>query len=510
MRIQIMQRRQAEDLMQGDFLQTTAPFWALAAAGVIVGAVLDFFNIKILAGALPVLAIGPLYLILDRRLFPSLLFGPLSYTYLFHALGYALGPIWQEYVLEMHDPTIEFAGLIPAQWGGVLGLWTLALVFPLIFMATYRYLSRRIAPQIFPSEETSWAKLTIIFLVLSGFLIAFGFLTGSSRLGSKDTVSIANLSVTAAVPAVQVIVFFFLAYQAARHRGNWFWLWLGSLLCFAAVYFLDGGRGIVAMAALFSASGFVSGGESRRRVLFWLVLFTFGFIPLAGLVLDYRDAFGGSRTYLMGTGFSERTKILTEQLHDFGQESSLARTSRAFFQNTTAHLVDKVFLLTPETIPFAGFEGLEKVPSGLVPKIINPNKPILNDGDQLAVIYAGQDEKMHGSYMPTVGDGFRRFGWPGVVLIYIFAAAIFTPFLAWCWARRQQCQWLAMFLMLTLNASEIFSMTLLKGFYTLLWIFPKYMLFFWLIGLLTRQNYLYLSSSSHRQVYQLKGRKEEF
>ena len=87
------------------------PYWLLAFSGVLVGIILDYLGFRIQGGAVPILAICPLFLALDRELFPGLLLGPLSFTYLFHLLGYGLGPLWQVQVLGGFQETE--AGFVP-------------------------------------------------------------------------------------------------------------------------------------------------------------------------------------------------------------------------------------------------------------------------------------------------------------------------------------------------------------------------------------------------------------
>lgn len=459
------------------------PHWLLAISGVLVGAFLEHLGFRIEGGAVPVLAIGPLFLALDRELFPGLLLGPLFFTYLFHFLGYGLGPLWQVHVLGGFEE-IE-AGFVPAQWGGALGLWTYAIAFPLIFRISSRAFERNGGRAESLPDQKRWETFTLALLALVVFIIVFGVLTGSAnRLGNTGEVSVEELSVTAAVPAVGPVLFFFLGYLAVRRRGKWRLLWLLTLVGYVAFYWLDGGRGAGAFAVLMSAMGYVWGGMTVRRVLGRLALFTLLFIPVSGIVLDYRDLVKSER--LPGlTSFQKRINTFSQTVGNFSADFSLARASGVFFRNVTAHAVDRVFLLTPQEIPFAGLEGIENIPSGLVPRIIDPDKPNLADGNDLAILYGSQDKLGVGGYMPAVGDGYRRFGWLGVALLYVFSAAVYAPVLAWLWARRVRCEWLAMILVITVSSGEVFSTSVLRNFYFLLWIFPKYLLLIWLFGKLS-------------------------
>ena len=190
----------------------------------------------------------------------------------------------------------------------------------------------------------------------------------------------------------------------------------------------------------------------------------------------------------------------------FGQEEAgaLADISRAFLRGVTANSVDAVFLLTPERIPFAGLMGIENVVFSLVPTVIWPARPALLDGNELAILYGTARPGTTGSYMPAVGDGYRRGGWPGVALIYTFNALIYAAVLALCWTRKAKREWMIMLIWLSYYASSIWSATLLGSFYVALWIFPRQFIVFW--GLRWLQDLLSFFSmkrKSSRRLYPL-------
>lgn len=459
------------------------PCWLLGISGVLLGAFLEFLGFRIDGGAVPVLALGPLFLVLDRKLFPGLLLGPLFFTYLYHLLGYGLGPLWQVHVLGRFTE-IE-AGFVPAQWGGILGLWTYVIAFPLIFRISSTWIERNVGTAESLPDQERWQTFTLALLALTVFTVVFGVLTGSAnRLGGMGEASLGDKSVTAAVPLLGFILFFFLGYLAVRRRGRWRTLSLITLVGYVAFSWLDGGRGAGVFAVLMSSMGYVWGGMPARRVLGGLAFFTLLVIPISGIVLEYRDQIREDR-FPSETSFQKRVHTFSQTVGNFSEDFSLSRATGTFFRNVTAHAVDRVFLLTPKVIPFAGLEGIETIPSGLVPRLINPAKRNLEDGNDLAILYGSQYKHVLGGYMPAVGDGYRRFGWLGVALLYLFSAAIYAPLLAWFWARRGRCEWLAMILVITFSAGGVWSASVLSNFYLLLWIFPKYLLLIWLLGKLS-------------------------
>ena len=202
---------------------------------------------------------------------------------------------------------------------------------------------------------------------------------------------------------------------------------------------------------------------------------------MSGVVLHYRDTVRTEKS-ASAISLQKRLSTFSETVGNFSEDFSLSRATEVFFRNLTAHAVDQVFLQTPREIPFAGLEGVEQVPSGLIPRLINPDKPNLQDGNDLAILYRAQGKHMMGGYMPAVGDGYRRFGWLGVALLYVFSAAVYASLLAWLWPRRGRIECLAMILVITVSAGEVFSTSVLRNFYFLLYIFPKYIILIWLFG----------------------------
>jgi hypothetical protein len=461
--------------------------WFIALVGCIAGAIIQVSGARLAGGSLGILGFAPLFLYWDRRLMPGLLFGPLSFMYLFHALGYAIGPLWQLYLLGHLTTAIE-DGLVPAQWGGVLGLATMAVAYPQIFQAVSRRVMRRKGIQKRQkSDYFRWPGYALLLAAVAFLTVSYGFVVGATnRLASRETtVEIATL--VSMVAELRLVAFFFLGCAAARRRGWWLPLWASIFGGFALFTFLDGGRGPVAFAAIFSALGLVWGGVSYRKIILCGALAAILYVPLCGVVLVYRGHYGSNLKTT--TSFSQRLEDMKEaanrfKLQKLAPSSSLASGAETFMENVTAQAVDQVFLLTPQSIPFAGLEGLERIVYAWIPKIVMPNRPTTphGDGNELAIQYGAAYPGTTGSYMPAVGDGYRRFGWPGIVLLYLFSAAIYGPILALCWHRRERRERMAMVIFLLFSAPGIWSATLLDNFYLILWTFPKYWICFWMLS----------------------------
>ncbi len=455
--------------------------WGIALSGILVGAVLAPFGLRVYPGAIVVLSLGPLFFRLDRKTMPDMLFGPAIFMYLYHALGYAIGAIGQIFVSGLLQINVtEFEeGLIQAQWGSVLGLITFAIVYQLVFIRINgSCLSRKLT--IGCNEEKAWAGYAVIMLVVATMIIVFGFISGASnRLARVEDVSTGMKTIYSAFQVVHQAMFFFLAFAAARLRKGWIVLWILAFSVYSMFFILDGGRGTVVTAGLLSAMGWAAGGVPMRKILGVVFALSICFIPLSGIVNIYRNSFS-----VPPETISERWAGFTQSAHEFSIEtfSGEANPAGVFLERITTFTVDRVFVKTPDEIPFAGWEGIENVPYAFVPRVVLPDRPDLTDGNELAIRYGAALPETTGSYMPAVGDGYRRFGWLGIPVLYTFLALMFASISAVAYRYRSRREWMALLVFLTITASEIMITTLLTGFYILLWSIPKYLVFFWFLS----------------------------
>lgn len=457
--------------------------WFIAIAGIVLGVVVTQTGARIDGAAIAVLGFAPLMRALERKCFPGLLIGPFSFMFLYHALGYGLGLMWQLHIIGKLNGIEEY--LIPAQWGSVLGLITIAVVFPIMF----RWSESRLAPKdnnhISRIRELNWETYALLLILVVGFSLGYGFFTGAAnRLGGLQGTSLRSSSLVSALNPLQYPLFFFLGHLAARYRGKWIVIWLVGYIAYSSFFLLDGGRQTSALAALSSGVGWVWGGTSTRKVLFVGLLTLIGFVPLAGIILNYRNNVQG-----MGTQLGPRVEALIDAVRDFGQFQgrSLADSTEAFVRGVTVFSVDRVFLVMSSGVPFVGLEGIENVLYAFTPQIINPNRPELLDGNRLVIMYGGAPPGSTGSYMPTVGDGYRRGGWAGVVLLYAWNTLIFAVIMGICWTRRDQPEWMGIFIFLIFQAAHVWSTTMLSSFYLLLWGIPRSLIVFVVLGWIGRR-----------------------
>lgn len=464
--------------------------WYLAGIGILTGAALTIYYRRIDGGALAVLSMALLFTALDQKLTPPLPFGPLSFTYLYHAFGYGIGPVWQDRVLN-HLIPIE-SGFILAQWGGVLGLATLAVAYPYFFCKIQTRFSPGPVETEPPLSGLDWKYYTFVLTLISIFVIVFGFLSGArNRLGGGN-VSILLASLASAFSAVPAVAFFFLGWATARKQRAWLFVWVLLLSAYVAFNFLDGSRGVAVYAIITSFLGLVFGGVRVRRILTIGVILAILFIPMADIVNTYRTYYNNLSS---ATSFGERVEGIVAAYEEFvlRRAGSLADSTQIFISAMTANSVDRVFFLTPRIIPFVYLDGIEKVVYVFMPEILHIDRPDLLDGNELAVLYGAATPGTQGSYMPAVGDGYRRGGWIGIVLLYILTAVVFAGWSSISWTRQNNPAWMATWVCIFTLSPAMWSTSLLSNFYFLLWMIPRNLLLFaaiWWLTLLFRQPFL--------------------
>ncbi len=467
-------------------------WWWIVLSGILLGILLSMVGFRLEGGALAVLAFAPLYLSFDRKLKPDLFFGPGLMVYLYHVLGYALGPLAQRYIIGSEKFIEE--GFVPAQWGAVIGLCTFALIFPKVFQSgshrrgnkNYGNFQKNSAGP-FCFTDIDWKRFTLVLLGWTVFIVVVGFVTGAyRRLGNPVQASIGLQSLVAMFIQSRVVVWFFLGYAAIRFGRKWARLWFVFFLTYSAYSFLDGSRGWVAYAMLYSTGGAAVAGYSRKKLLYIVIAFVVIFAPFASIVSNYR-IFYREDIY----SFSDRIHYFGIAINYFsGNNLRSIDWLDTILDQSTAHTVDLIFLFTPSVIPYSGFDKLERIPYIFVPRILLPNQPKLETGGEIAFFYqvvnnpamANDPRQGAGNYTPTVGDGYRRFGWIGIPVLYALQAVIFGFLLRWTWEKKERIDRLAMALWLLWTMTGVWSMPLLDLFYTVGWTIPKYFFFFWFLN----------------------------
>ena len=357
-------------------------------AGLCYGVALTFTTMPLEGGAIAVLCFGPAYLYLDRKLTPGILIGPSSYVYIYHALNYSVGPLAQRYILNA-EVFIE-KGMILAQWGAVLGLITFLIVYPIVFRNMAINFSRgKNKRQIAILEGTSWDNYTLLLLLISVIIVVFGYLSGGARkiggLGSMESSTLTNVIISS-FWTVKMVVFFFLGYLAVKRRGWWKFLAVFTYIAYAVFETLEGNRGPLINSMFMMATGLVWAGYSVRKVLIGLCLMAVLAVPLAGVVDVYRSY---TTIAQYEEGFFERISNFYVALQKIGTDNNGNEkvAYEAFIYAASALTVDRVMVMTPDVIPYAGLDNMSAIFYIFIPKLFAPNRPIIDDGNSIAAIF---------------------------------------------------------------------------------------------------------------------------
>jgi len=208
-------------------------------------------------------------------------------------------------------------------------------------------------------------------------------------------------------------------------------------------------------------------------------------IPLIAVVVEYRSYPAYSAAY--DEGFLPRVEAFVTAGRNFfvGDTESPWSTTDFIIYGTTVFGVDQVILQTPRSIPYAGFEDLERAALIWTPMMLNPDKEGVQDANEVAGRYGlGTPGARSFVYMPTVGEGYRRFGWIGVPVVYFLAAVLYGGVAAVAWKRRGRPAWAAVLMFVVIGAGGAWSSTILSLLYQAGWVIPKFIVFFLVVGVL--------------------------
>jgi hypothetical protein len=461
--------------------------WALVLASLaaVTGVILSLMHLELIGGAVAVAGLFPVAVAVDGILMQGLLLGPCTVTAIVHLLGYSVGPLGQYYWSTLGVTSYVPMGMAMAQWGAFVGLLSYLTLFVIVFEVASRIrLERDRRP---PDSQSTWDTFGIMLLALAAAMVAFGYATGATRrIGFPGAAALSPLivGIATALTPVHQIVFFFLAFSAAKHRSLWrASLWFLSLGLYGLFFSLEGSRGTILTAVMYSSLGLVYGGVSRRAVLAGLALTVALSLPILAVVTEYRAYPTYNASYAQGFGARIKQFIRAGRNYFGGSTSTPGGVMDGYFAGMAAFTVDRVMLLTPETIPYAGFENLERARLIWTPRFINPDKDMILDGNEMSLRYGvGEPDTGTSYYLPTVGEGYRRFGWAGIPLLYALAAVLYGSVAGFAWRRRGRREWAMILLFVTLGAAGAWSSTLLSLAYWAGWVFPKFVICFLALG----------------------------
>ena len=444
-----------------------------------ISIILLFFNNILEANCLIIFSLLPFFYYLDKFSTPKFLIGPAFFFYIIHLLGYSIGPFGQKYLLTSTSFLID--GMVLAQRGAILGLLIFLIVYYFVFKKI-RVNSKTNLNYIENIDQIKWVRYTKLLLFITILQLIFNYLSGGIRrigVSELDESSILTKTLVSSFLYVQFVLFFFLGILLIKFKNPWRLITITFYLIYISFYILEGNRGQVVTSTILLFSGMVWVGYPVKKVLYKLLIFLILFIPLTSVIDLYRSVTTSSD---YEAGFFERLKSLTLVAEDIGASSkeNKAIASQVFLSATTAHTVDKIMIMTPNQIPYSGFDNLSAIFFVYVPLIIYPNRPDIDDGNIIAYEYGvGQGKGARSfEYTPSVGDGYRRFGWLGILLIYFLIGSFFSIIIKVAYFNSNKPEWAALLFFVFIQISTAWAFTFNNLMHFFLFVVLRYFIFF--------------------------------
>jgi hypothetical protein len=98
------------------------------------------------------------------------------------------------------------------------------------------------------------------------------------------------------------------------------------------------------------------------------------------------------------------------------------------FLGRPAHLAGApglAVMLTPDVVPYEGFERFLTLPAALIPRAFWPDKPTLSRGVWFSSTFRGlKEDTTSYSAMTIFSEGYLFYGWTGTVLAMVIVGAV--------------------------------------------------------------------------------------
>ena len=436
---------------------------------------LCFFELYFEACAVFIISLAPTFYFLDIFFLPKFFIGPHLYLYLFHLLGYSIGPLAQRYILKFE--TFDQNGMTKAQFGCILGLTTYIIIS--VFILSF-FKNKNIKKEYKCTKIAESIKYTYILFFITLFIILFSYFSGGIRRIGEDVEEVSNTthSIINAFINIQYLLFFFLGYISYIKKGKWMVFSILFYLLFALFYAIEGNRGQMVFAFIFLISGLVWAGFPKLKITKYILLFLLFFIPLAGMIDIYRSTTTSSN---YNEGFIKRFTTLTESLSKNDVNNGTSNLLIApFVYAVSVHTADVVFKKTPYNIPYAGFNNISASLYGFIPSFFKINRPDIEDGSYIAANYGigfGKGSKSW-EYTPSVAEGYRRFGWIGIIIIYSISGILFATLFGIFYNKKSSYFTNSILMLLFLSVPGVWSFTFNYLFFYFLFVLTRYYILF--------------------------------
>ena len=456
-------------------------------------------SVAIAAGLLSqqslVLTLAPLCLwtafmafFLERRVIDRLLFPPFTSATCWAALGTGVGiPImdWQ-----IHN-ALRMSIYGVSNWHPVLAtiqlVWLIS--FPMAWLGYYYGGFRKVAPlsrtSVFTSIQSplrtkivalGWvlffiAVITPIIKVIAGLENRRDIPVDIHAFNIFQTVIYYLFSIA---PKWGMLGFIFAPLLWTRVQ---FWhrvVILMLISCYFSIALVTGSRGNLMFPCCFIVAGayFFRTSDTWKTEAILSVLVVLGVVVVFALYV-----FRNSKEYVTSSAADIPTRYCAFRDSVLRPDHSKWRPETFFdFGYSFYGLEDaKVYALTPNPVPYAGFSGFEAIPLTWIPTTIAKNKLRLLDAEFVVGSYDNPPTQMIGTTISLAADGYRRFGWAGIPAVVLMAFGIYGALARWMlswWRRGSLFGWVLLIFTTTFFWSRPFG-TVLGTWWSFAYDLPK-------------------------------------
>ena len=403
--------------------------WEVAFLLLVVGGAISALTSPHLGIGFVALAECLLCLRIERRHLDHLIMAPLVLIGFHHALssGIGLPMVWYG-VSHRFGGTGEFdQPYFLAQCASVAGFGCLMLGY---------WICRRGTPgfNLASLDRNKPDKIHRILCVVGWilflhYMIIFivGYVTGGSdriRYGEFSGSEFTPWTLFKMMPRFPIMYFVLLPliFGMARTPGRI--LLLASNGFFFLTMLLSGSRGQLLAPICLILIGWWSFCRVSRRVVGLIAIMAFLAVPYIPLIALYRstEAFNATSQVDWLGRFAAFGNI-QESLGDWDLEGLIQLTGESL------NGVDdpQIFRRTPEEIPFAGWENIERLKHFWLPTVLAPEKQNLIDMNDIVRKYR-DSETIFGAGITFTTDMYRRFAWQGIVVGNLILGAFLGVF----------------------------------------------------------------------------------
>jgi len=169
-------------------------------------------------------------------------------------------------------------------------------------------------------------------------------------------------------------------------------------------------------------------------------------------------------------------EALTQQ--DTGQDGM-----RLFGERLVGTVDPLIYEMTPNVIPYAGFERFGSILWVYVPYFLYRDRPVMVGGKYIGEIYLGRELIRTSIGSSLVGDWYRRFGWPGIVIGMGVVGLLVSGYLhiVVSGVRKQRLWAISLWLLVSTVITKDANMTFLSGLWVALYDLPKHAVLLWMV-----------------------------